>query len=204
LILADGSEAAFAHKYQPIMDLVHDSFSQSFSQSAGSIQDRLLLATASIEQSMFERFPSSAQFGEKQYSASFIAVVVSGKQALCLWIGSGQAKVFRMNKCFYFTNPHVNIFYGKYGGPFGVRYRSLSTIPGQGSEQMDVLGPWPLQDEDILVISDHRLFMLINDEEIAGIIAETQDSPAKALVDRAQSIIESFAQCAIVARVIES
>jgi hypothetical protein len=203
LLLADGSDTAFATGYQPIIDLVHESFALSSHSNAGSVQERLLLASASVEQAMFQRFPSSAQFGDEQYTATYIAVVVSGSQAFCAWIGSQQAKLFRSSRSVLETHPHVNIVPVRSRSDFIVTAKSLSTIPGQERSQADIEGPWTLQPGDVVVIADYRLFRLVSDDVVASIIATSHTSPARVLVERAESLEHSFAQSALVVRVAE-
>src|ERR1700756_2509107 len=75
LILADGSETAFAHSYQPVMDLVGESFLNSLSRSTGPIPERLQQAEIDFETLMGQRFPSSDRLGENSFSATFIAAL---------------------------------------------------------------------------------------------------------------------------------
>ena len=199
-LLADGSETAFAHSYQPIMDLVKECFPQAFSDSVGSILERLLLASMALESAMYQRFPSSEQFGENWYSATFIAVVILGNQSFSAWIGSQEAKLFRRGRCVKATAPHVTLVPGIGRNDFAVTSKILSTVPGQDRAQADVEGPWGLQTEDVLVIADYRLFASGSDDEIGNIVANELTSPAKALVEWAQRLQHSFAQSSLVVR----
>ncbi|HEY7159102.1 MAG TPA: hypothetical protein VH575_34480 [Gemmataceae bacterium] len=197
--MTDGSEMAFAHTYQPVMDLVKESLALSFSQSQGSIRERLLQASIVLEAAMAKRFPSSEEFGENQYVATFIATVISGNQIFSAWIGSQQAKLFRGSCCVKATVPHIFVAPGT-GNKIALTTKCLSTVSGGPREQVDIEGPWNLCVGDVLVIADYCLFALGTDDEITSILSRAPDSAARSLVEWAERVQHQFAQSAIVIR----
>ena len=78
LLLVDASETAFAHSYQPLIDVVKNSFSHALSLTAGSLRERLSEVTLAVEKTMAVRFPSSKEFGSESYSTVFVALGIVG------------------------------------------------------------------------------------------------------------------------------
>lgn len=202
-ILADGSEMAFAHSFQPIMDVIKGCFAESLARSTGSIRERLAQGVVDLGQAMDRRFPSSDRFGDKSYTATFIAVVIADDRCFLAWIGSQQAKLFRDRRCIKATVPHVTIVHRPGQSDFIVTDKVLSTSPGQVVEPPDIEGPWSLASEDVLVIADHRLFASIPDDEIATVLSKTHaggdTSAARSLVEAAQAKHRHFASTALIA-----
>jgi hypothetical protein len=201
LVLADGSEMALAHSYQPVMDLVGESFLNSLSRSMGPIPERLRQAEGDLETLMRQRFPSSDRFEENTFSATFLAALISGGQAFFTWIGSQQAKLFRSRRSVWETTPHVTVVPATDRGEFIVTSRVVSTAAGEVGGPPQIEGPWSLASGDVLVIADYRLFHLLPDDEIAAIIATAPASAAQALVEEAQRRQRHFMRSALVARV---
>jgi hypothetical protein len=201
LVLADGSEAAFAHSYQPVIDLVGESFLSSLSQSMGPIPERLLQAEGDLETLMRQRFPSSDRFGENNFSATFLVALISGGQGFFIWIGSQQAKLFLGRRSVRATIPHVTVVPAKDRGDFIVTSRVVSTAAGEVGEPPDIEGPWSLASGDTLVMADYRLFHWLSDDEIVAIMANAPPSAAQALVEEAQRRQRQFMRSALVARI---
>ncbi len=200
LMLTDGSEMAFAHSYQPVMDLVRESFLDSLSRSTGSARERLELAVIDLETLMHERFPSSDRFGEDTYAATFLAALISGDQGFLGWIGSQQAKLFRGRRCVGATVPHVTVVPGTDRGDFVVTSRVLCTSADQSREVPDIEGPWRFMPGDVLVVADYRLFSLFSDDELIAILANEPTSAARSLAEEAQRKKPDFMRSSLIAR----
>ncbi len=202
-VMADGSDMAFAHGYQRIMDLVKALFVQSLSHTTGPIRERLGQAATAVRSALERQFPSSDEFDEENYSATFIAVVVAGSQIFSAWIGSQQAKLFRSRNCVQATAPHV-VVAALSAGDVALTLRYLSTFRSPPGGEVEIEGPWMLCPGDVVVIADYRLFALGTDDQIAEIVSDAPTSAAKSLVEWAEGIQHQFARAAIIIRILES
>jgi hypothetical protein len=200
LLLADGSETAFAHGYQPLIDLVKTVFARSLFVGAGPMQERMLRATRAVVSAMSEGFISSEEFGEASYSAVFVALVIVEQCAFPVWIGSPQASMFRNGCCVKKTSSHVTVLPASAGSGLIVTRQALSTVPNHADSHVEVGEPWRLAQDDVLVLADHRLFALSPDSEMVDIISNPV-TPAKNLVEWAQRFRYRFAEAALVLRV---
>lgn len=198
LLLADASETVFSRCYQPLIDVVKASFIDSLLQSDGPLQERLRSACRAIGTAMRGRFSSSTEFGEECYSAVFVVLGIEEGRAFPFWIGSPQAKHLRGGVCIRATIPQVTVI------PTSnliVTNNSMTTSP-DSCASVATDEPWPLVSGDVLVLADHRLFAQFSERDLAGVIRRARGNKAKALVDAAQSLAFTFAQSAIVARLL--
>jgi hypothetical protein len=197
--MADGSDCAFSSGYQPIIDLSKETLAASLSLSIGSISERLRQAVADLEVALSSKFPSSEQFGEENYSATFIACVVASNQLVTAWIGSFQAKLFRNGVCVNATTPHVTMLPPPQ--KLAITSKVLSTQENSIEETPNFCSPWDLYSGDIVIIGNYRLFALATDAELVKIVSDVPTSAARCLVEWAESIEHQFAQSAIVVKI---
>jgi hypothetical protein len=198
LLLADASETAFSRCYQPLIDIIKTTFTDSLLHSDGLLPERLRIASGSIEKTMRARFPSSSEFGEECYSAVFVVLGLQESNVFPLWIGSPQAKLLRDGLCIRTTSPQVTIL------PNSSRVYTDSSITTSSEAEAPIISdePWSLMASDMLVLADHRLFSLFSENELVSLIEGTRSNKAKALVEAAQALNFTFAQSAIVAQVL--
>jgi hypothetical protein len=196
LLLADASETAFSHCYQPLIDVVKTSFIDSLIHRAGSLQERMRSAFHATQKTMRERYPSSTEFGEESYTAVFVALGIEDSMAFPFWIGSPQAKLLRGGAVIKTTSPHVTAI------PNSNLIVTINSISTDSEKNVSVAAddPWSLTLKDTLLLADHRLFSLFSENDLANLIEGTSSNKAKALVEAAQALDFSFAQSAIVAQ----
>jgi hypothetical protein len=198
LLLVDASEMAFSSGYQPLIDVVKSSFMDSVFHTAGSLPDRMSRAFIAADNTMRERFHSSTDFCEEQYSAVFVALGLEEGKAFPLWIGSPQAKLFRGGVCVRSTTPHVTAVPNS---QIIVTDCSMNTY-AQAVAFAAADGPWSLVEKDMLLLADHRSFALFSENDLANVIEGSRSNRAKAFVEAAQSLNYTFARSAIVAHVL--
>jgi hypothetical protein len=209
LLVADASETASSRAYQPLIDVVKASFVESLFHGDGPLPQRMRSACRALEQTMRERFPSSPEFGEEDYWATFVVLGVEGSHAFPLWIGSPQAKLLRGGVCIRSTIPQVTVIpkcgpwheFPSRNTDFIVTDNSMASRREEDASVADD-EPWALATGDILLLADHRLFALFSENELANLIEGAGRNKAKVLVDAAQNIEFDFARSAILARVV--
>jgi hypothetical protein len=198
LLLADADDTGFSIRYQPLMDVVKASFTESLSHGHGSLQARMRNAIGAIHKVMQKRFVSSPKFGEEHYYATFVALGLEHWSAFPMWIGSPQAKLVRDGVCFRTTNPQVTAMPNS---KFIVTNKTM-TASSDSYDSVVAGHTWSLVTKDVLILADHRLFVLFSDRDLASIIERESGNKAKALVESAQALDFQFAQSAIVAQVL--
>lgn len=198
LVIANASEQYFScGGYRPLIDLVNRSLVEGLSSSICNYSDRLLDVATTIKRNMKTAFPSTYTFpGEDVYSATFIAGVASERQVHLGWVGSYQAQLFRGQRCVETTIPHVTVR----ASGFVVTNRVLSTEPNHDSQTADIAGPWAIAPQDALVIADYRLLTLLEESQVAEVLATEWVAPAKTLVGLGGKQNRIKGQSALVAR----
>ncbi len=201
LVIADGSNESFSIGYQPVIDLTLQQF-QDLAATATEINTHNLSQTCADLQAPMDRlFPSSDEFGENRFTATYLVVLMQGHLCFVSWLGSHQIKLYRRGMCLVESSPHIALLPQAGQRPFVITTKMVTTIPNAVQYDAETQEPWRLETGDTLVVADSRLFLLDSADEISRIVSTPQPHPAKRLVEWSQSVHFDFGQSAIVARI---
>jgi hypothetical protein len=116
------------------------------------------------------------------------------------WIGSPQANLFRRGQCIQSTTPHAQKINSSGGETVIITNKSISSVSTYPTFDAELGEPWAIADGDTLILADFRLFSLMADTTAYDLVDSQADSPARRLVDHAQTIEHRVARSALVAR----